>query len=292
MRCQGKRLRDGNPCKNNCSNKYNLCHIHMISVQEKATKIQKCWRNRIWRQKLVVRNRADFVTLDGVFLIEPNDWFCWFSPRVKCFYGCSKQSLKDWIINSSKNPYTNEDFEIEELAHIRRRLEVVNPSGRVNWENGTLFDMIIYLCTCLEDTDNYTNPNWFLNLENVEWVDWIEELDDTINRVSEDQLNRMRIEHLSSFHDLWYILGDTVDDKKRQVISGCIQLITSPQNLEDKKLGAMWILQTLGRVIEGIPGTSPGESETNSPRLDTRLINVLWQHIDFHLRRHQRFDSS
>lgn len=289
MKCQGKRLRDGLPCRNNCLKDYNLCHIHMNTTQDNARKIQKTWRNRIWRQKMGVRNRTDFASLDSVLFIEPKDWFCWYCPQSSCYYGCDKQSMKDWLEKSSKNPYTNDDFSERELKQIKRKLELTELSNRVNWENGSLFDMIVYLCTCLEDTDNYTNPQWFLNLQNHEWLDWIEELDDMIQRTSEQQLVQMNVHTLSSFHDLWFLFGDTIEDKKKQVISGCIQLIISSQSLEDRKLGATWVLQTLGRIIEGIPGTSPGESEVNSPRWDSQVINILWEHIHFHLRRHQRF---
>lgn len=289
MRCEGKRMRDGNPCRNYCKVGFHLCHLHLGIITDSVKKIQRYWRNRKWIQRLRVNNREDFCTLQNIFTIPNDEWFVWKGCNNQ-YYGCSRSSIFDWLENSNINPYTNEIFAEEELNNIRSRLQGYKSELNESWENKDLRSLIFLFCTKLVELEYYGNPNWLLELNDMEWVDWVHELDECISSVPVQTLQQMNLLDLTSFKELWFIVGDTLEEKKRQVMSACIHLL-SVKGEDERKLCALWIVQSLGKIVDGIPGTS---SETASPRQENNqlwltlsqlpaLRGLLWDSIDFHL---------
>ena len=281
MKCGSKRLRTGQDCRNYCREGYLYCNIHMRS---NILRIQRWWRNRIWLQKLNSQNRNDFCSLESIWVIEPKDWLSWVHQGRR--FSCDKQSMVDWLKSSKMNPYTNEELTENEIIFIRRQLDNVVVTEEINWQNGSLYDLIIYFCGKLTELDYYGNPQWFINLEIHQWVEWFREMDQCIRTIPSDTLCRVGVNDMASFGELWQ-LGSDREERKRQVMMGCIQMVISGETIDDKKLGALWVIQSLGKVIEGIPGTLL-ESTRNSPELlefDERLFVLGIQALLRNLRR-------
>lgn len=250
------RLRTGVLCRRYRTTKGDasglFCSCHAGVGLRSALQIQKWWRSRVWREKINCVNRTDFETLETIWVISPKNWVSWVQDG--CLYGASRQSLQRWLSRFSRNPYTNQEIGFELLRTLWERVNsddcYYEEEPKWLWENASYQEMVIHLSHLLSMYYGYCVPCWIMELSVGKWVDWVNEL----NECPRSLLSQCDCLDAPSPQELWYIVGDTIEEKKRLVLSWCIQCLTGHENEDVRKTVAVWMMRCLARFVPDIPG--------------------------------------
>jgi hypothetical protein len=193
-------------------------------------------------------NRADFETLETIWVIPPEDWVSWFQDG--CLYGASCVSLGRWLHQSTRNPYTNQEFGAKSIQALWERVGNTEVKEEWTWENAPYQEMVVHLSHLLRVYYGYCVPPWIMGLSVGEWVDWVTEL----NECPRGLLEECGCLEAPSPQELWFIVGDTIEEKKRLVLSWCIQCLVGHGSEDVRKTVAVWFMRCLARIVPDIPG--------------------------------------
>lgn len=182
LKCKGTKK---NELKHYCTN--------MIYLIENVKKLQKCWRNYFiclfnrtlgpsYRNFKISNNVEDFLTAEPLNEIDYY-YYMSFKDKDNFVYSFNIVSLHSLLNKNMKhNPYNRNDFSDEIIDLIYKRIaynKILNKLDIINEytpQQITLEDQIRQLFTRMDELGNYTNADWFLQLNRESIIKFLFEL--------------------------------------------------------------------------------------------------------------------
>jgi len=255
------------------------CYI-ILRKQYYALKIQKCWRNyfiRLFNKTLgpaslhrkICNNVEDFLTTETMKEI---DYYFFFSYKDTdgFIYGFSLISIYNLILKKdTKNPYTRNEFSIELIELVLRRIEYNRVLNKVDHAitpvKMTSTNKIISLFQKMDSLGNYTQAEWLLNLSNPMIRRFILELYDLWNYRA--QLTReMKIAICPPLgtpfreipiHLIQHNYPINIENLRNFCAVIIHQFINSSHEKENQSLGAIYILSAITLVNSNAADSMP-----------------------------------
>ena len=256
-------------CINRKQSKQNLINNLKIYIEKERfymlniisiIKIQKIYRmHRIYMRK-ICSNSTDILTFESIFEIPSKYFYIFNDNKTNKKYGYDIRTLIE-IINSEyvSCPYTFRSFskdEIDKINLYKNRLikDDINinidkielsPQEETDMKIKDLFYQINML-------DNYTDPDWFRNLNYMQLFTLYHKAEDIWNYRSNMTLESKKkiIKNGIAFNIPSYILKTFKNFIKMQniIIDEFMRLITEGVDRDERKLGAILVLTALVEV--------------------------------------------
>lgn len=257
-----------NDLKHYCTN--------MFYLIENVKKIQKCWRNYFiclfnktlgpsYRNFKISNNIEDFLTAEPLNEIDYY-YYMSFKDKDNFIYSFNIVSLYSLLNKNMKhNPYNRNDFSDEIVNMIYRRLaynKILNKLDIFNEykpQQITQEDQIRQLFTRMDELGNYTNADWFLQLNRESIIKFLFELFEIWNFRAQlspqDKYNlcpptgnpfvRLPRHSLSNFQSFTRY---NLKQMRNFGFSVMEKMLYSSQSVENQNLCALYILSALTLV--------------------------------------------
>ena len=252
--------------KNEVKNRiiWHLKHTYYI------LKIQKIFKSCLFKKYLRLRgsaiydktccvNESDFVSLKNLKDINHYSFFSYTNNNIT--YGFHVGSLKTYIDNDNKskkeliNPYDRSIIpndiinnfysyiKLSKLFNYPIELEGEKDDVVLN-ESEIIKNKAVELFQHMDSLGNYTNPNWFLNLDIRRLIKYIRELHDIWEYRAQLSNETKRNIHYPNGTPFMHNLGTSRDITHLQKVVLVIieNLTTKGSNNEYKSLGIMYVL--------------------------------------------------
>ena len=246
-------------------------HISSLKIyyarESYILKIQQWYRNKVdlYYESLRGRhinlaksvNDTDFLTFEEISQIDPLFRFSY--EEEGRIYSFDLRSLKELLKSSTQNPYTRNPIPQKTIDDINKIYFYLTKFKQINLniENNIILDetqilkhRVVKLFQQMDELDQYTNPNWFLDLNLYQLKMFYKELEDIWNyRLNLSKASKSKIVPPNGivFHDKPYVLEKI--NNKNTVISKCLdvveKLISSAENKSDRTNGCIYALFAL-----------------------------------------------
>ena len=237
--------------------------------QDKIEFIQKTYRKKLYirHQDFYSQftNSEDFYTLDSITKIDKSYLF-WYEDTKKFKFAFDIRSFKQLIINKCKNPYTREDIPIYAIEKFNKRIE------KLTNDNIQLIDTtdfltkdqiqrlkIVEIFQTLDELNVVAggiNQHWFVNFTFYQLRTFYKVLEDVWNYRSElSYEKKLQIVPTNSMfkNNMNYILNLPLNSYtylQSIILDEIKTLISSSDNLENRKSGGYYVLIALTEVSE------------------------------------------
>ena len=262
----------------NSIKKYLIHYKKIIIIQRtyrnyKTRKMVKLQRPIIYNKNLSI-NKEDFLSFDKIIDIPDNLIFSYID-KDKYIYAFHIKSIYELLKETDLNPYNRIKIPIfikeKVKIHYKKSFEIILKEDKKeliefkgktkNLKLKTRQD-IIEIFQLMDELDQYTNPEWFIDLDKNKLILFYKELEDIWNY----RLNltkEMKIEiippdgnlflftpkYVSKLNDLYLIRKICIDVMKK--------LITKSHNRSNKVNGCMYILLALVMVNKNAAQSLP-----------------------------------
>jgi hypothetical protein len=242
---------------------------HYELNQDKIEFIQKTYRKKLYNRLNLFysqfTNSEDFYTLDSIKYIE-KPYLFWYSDLKQFKYAFDIRSFKQLIINKCKNPYTREDIPVYAIEKFNKRiLELNNKDIK------------------LKETIDFLTEEQIQKLKIVEIFQTMDELNIVAGGINQLWFSNFTFQQLRNFYkileDVWNYRSELSYEKKIQIVPNnnifknnmnyifnlpfssytflqtiildeIKTLITSSDNLENRKSGGYYVLIALTEVSD------------------------------------------
>lgn len=239
------------------------------------TKIQAYWRKILVLKYIMFHgpgfynrskcvNSTDFISLDDVDTIPYNQFFS-FKDDLGLIYGFDVCSIYLYYNKNQEqleivNPYTKKPMPYNVLNDIKKMIyysKILKISVNVDYNKIDKISKIklleLQIITLFRDIDmlgNYTNVNWFINLDKPQLIRFISELVDIWKyraNISEQIKREIVPPNGTPFTNIVLNSLSTYNlyELKKQIVISMEKLINMGINNESKQLGALYILIAL-----------------------------------------------
>jgi hypothetical protein len=244
----------------------------------KIIKIQR-WIRTIWRDHCIkCTNDSDFLSFENLVDIPyPKLFFIQMTPTIT--YGFHIQSIYQYIDNCLKdnpnkpirNPYTSSNFDDQTIIQIQEkamRLKIQDivstPSVPMDPEQ-EFRQYILNIFQKMDMLDNYTDMNWFINLDMYQLKNLYYTMVDTWTYRCQMPLNvRENIVKDGVAFPVKYELirqfSNTSKNKRRLqyiILDEIDRFITQGKTRDDRKLGCMLMLTSLVEISPEAANSMP-----------------------------------
>ena len=250
VQCSRKRKKDTLLCSTHVRQK----KIRYFPDESFANRIKQCWKKYKLRQKIrqrvLLKNKTDFVTGESHWEIEESNLYFWDG------FFAHRESILEWINHERfihdhetkpRNPYSLTPLPEEVLAQFPIQGIKRTEQQPSNWK------MSVLNCfRTIDDHGYYTNPAWILEQSPRKWHRFIQLIDQSIEEINIHSKTYERIlqKSLYPFAD-YFDMEATEHDAIGIIFTEFEKLIREQDNLEDRKLCCWWILDSLQHIVEG-----------------------------------------
>lgn len=243
-------------------------------------KLQKCYRNYVIRQfnkvhgpaivrRSLCKNTQDFITYESVKYIHPNEFYSFKDSHDGFIYGFCMKSLIEYIKCQEKykntkkdiiNPYNNMPINKNRIEHIKQtynlllKCNMIKPSTPPKMtKEQQMKDLAIHVFSRIDYLGNYTDVNWFLDLNIQQLKILYKEAEDIWNYRAQHLTPEIKKKHIPN-NDVFKIKPgrlNTMSDKlkiQNIILNQFYKFITEGETDEECKTGALWMLMALVKV--------------------------------------------
>ncbi len=263
-----------------------------LFLSSHSVKIQKIFRGNIlrkyiklhgpaYRKRELCTNNSDFVTMEDLKDLERNQFFS-YKDSDGFIYGFDMSSIYNLIYknlitkkNCGTNPYNRNIIPLEVYANIKKILSLSNILGlKVNLDieddtknisnEKTLELRVLTLFQNIDSLGNYSNPQWFLSLNNAQLIKLLRELNDIwVYRAQLSQEVKRKI--CPPFGDPFrniniFSLYSTITDiviMRKNILDILEKLVNTGIDRDSQALGAYYVLGALTLVNENAATSLP-----------------------------------
>ena len=266
---------------------YELKHFfEIIKIGEKYTNkiitIQRAYKRYLLRKinklhgpafisRKLCKNSEDFVTYESIYHIHPNKFYSFRDEHDSHIYGFNIESLIEYIrcykCKKIINPYNNMNMSFNIIQDIvttfnklrkykillkRKKIDKLSPEQKMK-------DKAIHVFHRIDMLGNYTDVNWFLDLNIYHLKTLYREAEDIWNYRAQHltpQIKRKHIPNNDAFQLKPYKINAMTNKLQIQniILNEFMKFITEGETEEECKTGALWMLTALVKV-------SPAQSE-------------------------------
>lgn len=207
----------------------------------------------------LIKNDSDFLTFENISDIKLDQLFTYID-KNGFYWGFLQQTFKEMLRLNVKNPYNTLEIPVNIIEDFNRLLEKVEKVKPVEIEKVVLnnpVDKIRQKCIevfqKIDLLKQYTNCDWFLNLDKYQLFELYKQMEDIWNYhvglsifdkykyVNDGKLFTIPLTFVYKLERL-KLANILLDDFDRLVSEG--------QTIDDKTTGALWILSGLTIVSE------------------------------------------
>lgn len=267
---------------------------NFIYLSKYIVKIQKKYRTFLHKKYNILKgpalfnrnicnNNNDFLTFEEIKDINDDQFFS-YCDNDNFIYGFDILSIynliftektKNYVLNDKiKNPYNRNDIPLKVIADIKTILRIGKIIKKnVNVKIKDINDDISYqkslelkaleLFQCINSLGNYSDVNWFLNLNKNKLIRLIRELYDIWNFRSQiypnvkraicppdgNPFRNVNILHLNNINNIFEL--------KKIILNVLENFVYSGSDRENKNLGSLYVLSALTLVSENAANTIP-----------------------------------
>lgn len=265
-----------------CCRIFTFLRLSSLTVQ-----IQKVFRGYLFKQykklqgpaymrRELCTNASDFLSIEDIKDIDPTQFFS-YTDTDGFIYGFDIISLYNLILRSGKkieNPYNRNKIPQCVVNNVKRYLKLSKILGinvDISIQNETLDNngqqsldvRIMEVFHCIDALGNYSDPNWFLNLNRTMLIRFIRDLHDIWNYraqiTNETKLlicppngNPFRNVNMQIINNL-----ASIEDIRRLIIPVMEKFVGGAINQENRSLGAYYVLGALTIVNENAASALP-----------------------------------
>ena len=259
LKCSGRKQEIYNRCTNYLKEKAAVIKIQKFLRRELYRKFIDLHGPAYYNREICI-NLEDMVTLEKMKDISYNYFFSFMDSKTRKIYGFNIRSLYNFIIRSKTeqiiNPYTRQIISREVINDLNKiikyaKLFNIELNLSVTFEtissNKTVDERVRDLFNNINDLGNYADPNWFLNLNNLQIISFYKELNDIwIYRANLDSNARATI--CPPYGNIF--LNTTIDSiandtNKEQILGIMEKLVNTSTDDANRALGAIYILIAL-----------------------------------------------
>jgi len=259
-------------------------HLKLSSIIVKIQKQFRGWLQRKYNnlhgpaylKRQLCTNDTDFLTGDDLAII-PFEQFFSFKDKDNFIYGFDVVSLYNLIIKSGKhvkNPYNRNVIApsiitgITKLLRLSRALNIkvnidVKDISQEITQQKSLELRTLDLFQNIDALGNYSNPQWFLDLNRIKLIKFIRELTDIWEYRAQLTIETKKLicpPHGTPFRNLH---GITINNEQqlnslRNIILDILEkMVNSGVDADSKSLGAYYVLAALTLVNETAANALP-----------------------------------
>lgn len=253
-------------CLTNYFQIYEDCLTNLAHV----IKCQAFLRGCITRIRTSCNNDTDFMLMEELTNI-PTGMFIRLLDKYGFWYGFDISSLKELLKGTNLNPYTREEFSLDNLRKIHTLIkyleedkkvslkleeDILSPDQEIQAKAVSVFQKFDFL-------GNYTDHMWFMNLSMNRLKRLYREAEDMWNyRIQLPMSERMNIVKNGKAFAIPYIYIDHMHETNKIELQHLIldqfnRFITEGIDEETRKMGAMWMLSSLVIVSEAAAEAMP-----------------------------------
>lgn len=237
--------------------KYTKKNIHQIIIKQN---IIKWFKKYIYKTKGICYtypelscNETEPVTQEPIQNI-PIQFFLSFKEE-NTFYTFDIRYFHK--INDFTNPYTRKTLPNNIIQIIKKQIyKLNNHKINLNYDSEpiTTKQRAVSLFIDIDNLDNYTNVNWFLNLNSTQLKEWYKKAEDIWNyraRLTEEQ--KIKIVGNKKVFNIPVKEFQKINDHEKLrnlVLNEIDTLINTSQDKNERKLGCIYILIALTEVSE------------------------------------------
>ena len=217
----------------------------------------------LYNRKLC-NNNEEFMTYDNIDEIE-NKYFISYKDNDKFYYGFDIRSINYMIENKLDliNPYTrnlfpnrfinNIKYYIDKLKKKNIVLYLDDDKDEITDNNVILKNKIMEICTKIDDLGYYSILEWFTTLSIYQYKKFNEYLVDIWQyrlQLPQSLKNKIVPPNGQPFTKTVNIINsyNCIESVRNYVFSTINKILNSAENIEDQKLGCMYILMALTMV--------------------------------------------
>ena len=245
--------------------------FHVVKIQKMARgflqRLLISLQGPAFYKRDICVNETDFITMEPVSEIV-YDQFVSFKEKDEVIYGFDMVSLYNMMIEDRKqdkkivNPYNRSPFPEDFLKNCKRIIQIHKSMKRPlnlvidNEEtHQTLQQQIemraLNLFQLINSFGHYSDSRWLLNLERNLIQRFVLELMELWNfRLNMSAATKRQIcpPDGNPFRNIHIMQTTDINDLKRQALDVVERMVNSAHNLEDKNLGAFYVLGSLTLV--------------------------------------------
>ena len=260
---------------------------HLFTIIENLTtdpspivKIQRCYRNYVIRQfnkvhgpaivrRSLCKNTEDFITYNSIKHMHPNEFYSFKDTHDNQIYGFRIESLMEYIKCQEKyknakkeiiNPYNNMAINSNRVEHIKQtyalllKFGMIKPTVPPNMsKEQKMKDFAIKIFNRIDNLGNYTDVNWFLDLNIYQLKVLYREAEDIWNYRAQHLTSEIKKKHIPN-NDAFRIKPARVNAMSNKlkiqniILSQFYKFITEGETEEECKTGALWMLMAMVKV--------------------------------------------
>lgn len=251
---------------------YHLYLSHFVIKMQKLFRgfLQRSYESKrgpAFKDRSLCTNSIDFLTIDELTNISPEQFFS-FKDEDGFVYGFDILSLHNLISKSKgpvKNPFNtkplssivinnfNSLIRRSKILKINITTELVDVTKEVS--NGKSIELrAVSLFQIIDSLGNYSNPQWFMSLNRLQLIRYIDELFDIWcyrTNLSPEIKQAICYPSGNPFLRLTRIMvreTEHIDDLRRLILGVIEKLVTTGVDKDSKCLGAYYVLGALTLV--------------------------------------------
>jgi hypothetical protein len=265
---------------------YELKHFfELLKIAKQHTKqinmIQRAYKTHILKKinklrgpafikRHLCKNSEDFITYESVKYVHPDIFYSFRDEHDSCIYGFNIESLIEYIrcykCKKILNPYNNRPISLKAMQHIITTFNELRKSGRIKKKQlikmtpeNKMKDKAIHVFHRIDMLGNYTDVNWFLDLNIYHLKTLYREAEDIWNYRAQHltpEIKRKHIPRNDAFRLKPYKINAMTNKLQIQniILDEFKKFITEGETEEECQTGALWMLTALVKV-------SPAQSE-------------------------------
>ena len=227
-------------------------------------------RGPAYIKRHLCKNSEDFITYEPIKTINPDLFYSMRDINDMCIYGFNIESLMEYFeCNKTKrilNPYNNKTLFFDTSEHIRTTIKEMKRAGIIKTKpppklspENAMKDKAHHIFHRIDILGNYTDVNWFLDLNLYQLKTLYKEAEDIWNYRAQHltaEIKRKHIPNNDAFKLKPYKINAMTDKLKIQniILDEFKKFITQGESVEECRTGALWMLTALVKV-------SPAQSE-------------------------------
>ena len=239
--------------------------IYRVYVLRKVNKL----RGPAYIKRHLCKNTEDFITYEPVKTINPDLFYSMRDINDSCIYGFNIESLMEYFHCCKSrivNPYSNRTLFFDTSEHIRKTITEMKKAGiikrikppKLTPENA-MKDKAHHIFHRIDLLGNYTDVNWFLDLNIYQLKTLYKEAEDIWNYRAQHltaEIKRKHIPNNDAFKRKPYKINAMTAKLKIQniILDEFKKFVTEGESVEECQTGALWMLTALVKV-------SPAQSE-------------------------------
>ena len=217
-------------------------------------------RFNILKRKNTV-NDTDCILMINKYEIPLQYYYSLYDNKSKKYYSFDVRSLRD-IINNNKNPtnpYTLNEINSNEVDKILKRIDyLIDKDLEISFEEVSISEeqkiefRAIKVFQDINILGNYTDFNWFMNLNTYELKNLYIKTEDMVNyRINLPHIERIKYFNKGISFPLHSSTINTFNSQKKirdLILNEYEEIIKYDNDINDKKTAIMWLLISLTEV--------------------------------------------